>query len=251
MVWDIFKTKTAVDTLQLGSDVLALCYRPDGKAIAVSTLDGQLQFWDPMNATCIGSITGRRDIAGGRRQTDLTNAAQAASAQRFNSVAFSADGHFVIAGGNSKYICIYDALRMLLYNRVCCSRNQSLDGVMDILSGRNMTEAGARARISHSDALEQGGIEDRLDESLPGVKRGDMTQRSTLPAIRCNCVAVSPTGKAWSCVTTEGLLMYRCEPKRYCLTLRLLYCFTKPSRWPVPSHAAAAARQTQTSIPST
>jgi periodic tryptophan protein 2 len=209
MVWDIFKTKTAVDTLQLGSDVLALCYRPDGKAIVASTLDGQLQFWDPMNALCIGSITGRRDIAGGRRQTDLTNAAQAASAQRFNSVVFSADGHFVIAAGNSKYICIYDAVRMLLYNRVCCSRNQSLDGVMTILSGRNMTEAGARARIMHSDALEKGGIEDRLDESLPGVKRGDMTQRNTLPAMRCSCVAVSPTGKAWSCVTTEGLLMYR------------------------------------------
>jgi periodic tryptophan protein 2 len=238
MVWDVFKTKTAVDVLQLGSDVLALSYRPDGKAIVASTLDGQLQFWDPLNAVCMGSITGRRDIAGGRKQTDLTNAAQAASSQRFNTVAFSSDGLFVIAAGNSKYICIYDATRLLLYNRLCCSRNQSLDGVMNILSGRNMTEAGARARIAHNEASEKGGIEDRLDESLPGVKRGDMTERSTLPSIRCSFVAVSPTGKAWSCVTTEGLLMYRCcaDP----LSTSLQSC----------SHHAAAARQTPTSTPS-
>jgi WD40 repeat protein len=31
-------------------DVLALAWRPDGKQLASSTLDGQIYFWDPHDA---------------------------------------------------------------------------------------------------------------------------------------------------------------------------------------------------------
>lgn len=36
--------------LSLQHDVLALAWRPDGKQLASSTLDGQIYFWDPHEA---------------------------------------------------------------------------------------------------------------------------------------------------------------------------------------------------------
>ena len=46
------------------------------------------------------------------------------------------------------------------------------------------------------------------DESLPGVVRGDLSSRKARPEIRASCVRFSPTGRAWSAATTEGLLVY-------------------------------------------
>ena len=49
-----------------------------------------------------GSIEGRRDIAGGRSSTDRRAAGNLASGACFTSLAFSADGSFLLAGGASK-----------------------------------------------------------------------------------------------------------------------------------------------------
>lgn len=38
--------------------------------------------------------------------------------------------------------------------------------------------------------------------------RGDLSSRTTRPEIRSSCVRFSPTGRAWSAATTEGLLVY-------------------------------------------
>ena len=43
----MYNGKGALDTLQHTHDVLALALRPDGKQLAVSTLDGTLTLWDP------------------------------------------------------------------------------------------------------------------------------------------------------------------------------------------------------------
>lgn len=49
----------------------------------------------------------------------------------------------------------------------------------------------------------------RLDESLPGVKRGVLSvERSVRPEVRCTGVQFSPTGLAFAVASTEGLLVY-------------------------------------------
>ena len=49
-----------------------------------------------------GTIEGRRDIAGGRKEGDRRAAGNAASGQCFTTLAFSADGAWLLAGGASK-----------------------------------------------------------------------------------------------------------------------------------------------------
>ena len=53
-----------------------------------------------------GTIEGRRDIAGGRLSSDRRSANNRTSGQCFTSLAFSADGSFLLAAGASKYALI-------------------------------------------------------------------------------------------------------------------------------------------------
>ena len=58
-------------------------------------------FKQPLNKRQ-GTIEGRRDVAGGRLASDRRAAANRTSGQCFTSLAFSADGAFLLAGGASK-----------------------------------------------------------------------------------------------------------------------------------------------------
>ena len=107
-LWDVFEGKGAVETFPHIHDVLAVVYRPDGKQLACSTLDGQIHFWDPIEGLLMYSIEGRRDIAGGRLMTDRRSAANSSSGKCFTTLCYSADGSYILAGGSSKYICMYD-----------------------------------------------------------------------------------------------------------------------------------------------
>lgn len=49
-----------------------------------------------------GTIAGRRDIAGGRLRSDRRTADNTSSGRCFTSLAYSADGSFLLAGGSSK-----------------------------------------------------------------------------------------------------------------------------------------------------
>lgn len=107
-MWDVFEGKGAVETFPHTHDVLAVVYRPDGRQLACSTLDGQIHFWDPIDGLLMHTIDGRRDIAGGRLMTDRRSAANSSSGKCFTSLCYSADGSYILAGGSSKYICMYD-----------------------------------------------------------------------------------------------------------------------------------------------
>ena len=107
-LWDVFEGKGSVETFQHVHDVLTVVYRPDGKQLACSTLDGQINFWDPFEGSLMYTIEGRRDISGGRLMTDRRSAANSTSGKYFTTLCYSADGSYILAGGNSKFICMYD-----------------------------------------------------------------------------------------------------------------------------------------------
>ncbi len=58
------------------------------------------------------------------------------------SLCYSADGSLVLAGGLSKYVCIYANAPGLLVRKFQLSHNRSLDGVLDKLNSSAMTPGG-------------------------------------------------------------------------------------------------------------
>lgn len=206
--WDVFSGKGGVEALQHSHDVLALAYRPDGKLLASATLDGQIYLWDPQEAQLLGSIEGRRDLAGGRLSSDRRALGNSTSGQCFTSLAFSADGAFLLAGGSTKYVCMYDVEEKVMLRRFQISHNRSLDGVLDLLNSKNMTEAGPVDLIDDE--------ADDVDDVLPPPPEGGPGSAADMPgtgskrraAIRSRAVTLSPTGQTWAAATTEGLLLY-------------------------------------------
>ena len=205
-IWDIFGRTQASEPLQLQADILDLAFRPDSKQVAVSTLDGQLTFWSATEASQEAGVDGRRDISGGRRLIDRRTAANAAGTKAFNAIAYSSDGSCIVAAGNSKYICLYDVQSGTLIKKFTVSVNLSLDGTQEFLNSKNLTEAGPEGLIDTQG--EASDLEDRIDRTLPGATRGDLSARKARPAVRVAAVAFSPTGRSFCAASTEGILVY-------------------------------------------
>ncbi|WPH03734.1 WD40 repeat-like protein [Acrodontium crateriforme] len=205
-IWSVFARTQTSEPLQMQADVLCVAVSPDSKQAAVSTLDGQLTFWSLDEGSQQTGLDGRRDVSGGRKITDRRTAANAAGTKSFSTLAYSADGTVVLAGGNSKFICLYSVETGVLLHKYTVSVNLSLDGTQEFLNSRLFTEAGPQGLIDETgDASD---LEDRQDKSLPGAKRGDAAQRKAMPEVRVPGVAFSTTGRAFCAATTEGLMVY-------------------------------------------
>ncbi|RDX45204.1 WD40 repeat-like protein [Lentinus brumalis] len=205
-VWTVFGRSHAVEPFQLSADVLAVAFRPDGKELAAASLDGQVMFFDVNLGQQTNLIDGRKDISGGRKADDRVTAANSASGKAFNSLAYTADGRCIIAGGNSKYVVIYDVREGVMVKKFQISQNLSLDGTEEFLDSRKITDAGNVDLID--DRGDESDLEDRMDTALPGAQTGDMSKRKYRQEARTKCVRFSPTGRAWAAASTEGLLIY-------------------------------------------
>ncbi|KAK2742055.1 periodic tryptophan protein 2 [Colletotrichum kahawae] len=204
-VWSIFNRTQTSEPLQLQADVLDIAVRPDSLQLAVSTLDGQLSFWSIQDAEQVSGVDGRRDVSGGRKITDRRTAANVSGTKSFNTIRYSTDGSCLLAGGNSKYICLYSVHTMVLLKKFTVSVNLSLSGTQEFLNSRHLTEAGPDAMLDDQEASDR---EDRVDNTLPGSKRGDPSARKKQPEVRVSGVAFAPTGTAFCAASTEGLLIY-------------------------------------------
>ena len=205
-IWNIFGRSQSSEPLQLQANVLALALRPDSKQVAVSTLDGQLSFWSLLDAVQEVNADGRRDISGGRRLTDRFRAANYAGAQAFRCLVYSADSTCIIAGGDSKYVCLYSVHTGSLVQKFTVSINLSIEGTQEFLNSRNLTEAGPLALLDDNGAASD--LEDRIDNTIPGARRGDLSKRHFRPEIRVTALSFSPTGNAFCVSSTEGLSIY-------------------------------------------
>jgi len=209
-VWNIFGRSGAVEPFSLNSDVLALTFRPDGKEVVVSTLDGQITFFNIQDSKQTNVIDGTKDVSGGRKLDDRVSAANNASGKSYNSMAYTADGACLLVGGNSKYVVLYDVREGegIMVKKFQISENLSLDGTEEFLDSRWINDAGINVDLIND--RDGSDLEDRLDTSLPGASRGagDMSIRRFRQEARTKCVRFSPTGRAWAAASTEGLLIY-------------------------------------------
>lgn len=206
-IWSIFGRTQTSEPLQLQADVLDVAFRPDSLQIAVSTLDGQITFWNVSEAEQESGVDGRRDVSGGRKMSDRRTAANASGTKSFGTIRYSADGTCVLAGGNSKYICLYSVSSLVVLKKFTVSINLSLSGTQEFLNSKLLTEAGPAGLID--DQGEASDLEDRIDRTLPGSTRGgDPSARKRMPEVRVSGVAFSPTGRSFCAASTEGLLIY-------------------------------------------
>ena len=203
-LWPVFGRARGSEPITLSSEATALSFHPDGKEICASTLDGQLTFIDIVENQLLTVIEGRRDISGGRKVDDRLTAANNAASKYFNSVTYTADGSCVIAGGSSKYVCIYSRQEGVLVKKFQISENLSMDGTQEFLDSRKLTQAGA----GMDDIEDESDLEDRMDTTLPGAQRGDMSKRRVRREAKTTCVRFSQTGRSWAAASTEGLLIY-------------------------------------------
>ena len=166
--------------------------------------------WD-VEGEIEGEIDGRRDIQGGRLSSSRKTTENAESGCCFNSVCYTADGSCLIAGGKSKFVCIYELSQRMLLKRFQISYNRSMDGVLSQLNSKNMTEAGPMDSLDvvANDSDDDQAREDGWRNLLPGAKRGaDPGARAKQQQVSVACVRFSPTGRAWAAASTEGLLVY-------------------------------------------
>ncbi|KAL8410063.1 hypothetical protein RB594_008238 [Gaeumannomyces avenae] len=206
-VWNIFNRTQTSEPLQLQADVLSVAVRPDSSQLAVSTLDGQISFWSVSEVQQVSGVDGRRDVSGGRKTSDRRTAANAAGTKAFHAIQYSMDGSCLLAGGNSKYLCLYSTTTTVLLKKFTVSVNLSLSGTQEFLNSKLMTEAGPQGLLD--DQGETSDREDRKQKALPGSKRGgDPSARSTHAEIKVSGVSFSPAGTAFCAASTEGLLIY-------------------------------------------
>jgi periodic tryptophan protein 2 len=208
-LWDVFRSGTATETFSHGSSALAVAFRPDGAQLAAALLGGTIALWDTKRGVQVGSLDVRRDAGSGRRAGDLLPAAAAAAGAHFTALAYSPDGEALLAGGRTKWACLYAPTHGILLRRFQVSHNRSLDGMLEKLNSKNVGEGGVNLAL-----LEDGGGGWEAgggvrEEALPGARRAGMGgKRATRPEVRTKCVAFSPTGRAFSAATTEGLLVF-------------------------------------------
>lgn len=204
-IWDIFNRTQTSEALLLQADVLRVAFRPDSQQVAVSTLDGQISFWDVREAVQVALIDGRRDISGGRKADDRRTAANSSGNKAFNTISYSPNGECLLAGGNSKYMCLYSVLGSTLIKKFTVSINLALNGTQEFLSSKNMTEAGPMDLVDEEDLSDR---ESKKPAMLPGSKRGDPGARRLAADIKVSGLAFSPSGTSFCAASTEGLLVY-------------------------------------------
>ena len=108
------------------------------------------------------------DLAGGGNQDDRTSAKKSTKNKHMKSGALSSNGEFVIDGGNSKNICLYDLRHKVLLKRFAIIYNRSLDGVLHKLNSKNVKEGGILAH--EVDVLDSDIEEDAWENHDSGIK---------------------------------------------------------------------------------
>ncbi|XP_054159005.1 periodic tryptophan protein 2 homolog [Oppia nitens] len=201
-IWDLFEgSKCTREVIRLGSDALALAFRGDGHQFAVSTLNGDINFFDPQSGDQMGvGIEGKRDLGVSHYERELIKDKN----KYFSALHYSADGTYVMAAGKSKHICIYHVMEKLLVKKLSITWNLSMDGLFDYISSRKISEFGFNLAL----------IKNRNQENsfapicLPGVSKSDFSDRSVNPIISVFDIKFSPTMRTFAFASSEGIMMY-------------------------------------------
>lgn len=95
----------------------------------------------------------------------------------------------------------------VLLRRFQITLNLSLDGVLDFLNSKNMTEAGPLDLIDDDNSDIEEGLDKQTRGNLGFDLPGSLPNRGR-PIIQTKCLSIAPTGRSFVAATTEGVLVY-------------------------------------------
>ena len=225
-VWDVIEGKGGVETVELGSEALALALRADSKEVAVSLANGEISFFTLPDLEPESSIQGKRDIAGGRGINDRITAKSNAGNKRFTTLAYSPDGGLLIGAGASKYLCLYDLRHRVLLSKFAFTENRSLSGVLHKLNSKDMTEVGPKSEFELD---EYNYFAEFNDDGVREAYRPGELNKRRVRDVKASAVAFAETGRCFAVVTTEGLLVYSADTDTAFLPKRLAVNVSKSS----------------------
>lgn len=104
-------------------------------------------------------------------------------------------------------IDVVDLFSQVLLRRFQITHNLSLDGVLDFLNSKNMTDAGPLDLIDDDNSDTEEGIDKQTRGKLGYDLPGSMPNRGR-PIVRTKSLRIAPTGRSFSAATTEGVLVY-------------------------------------------
>lgn len=202
-LWNVFRNEH-VEKLDHPSEVLAVAYRRDGKQLCSASMDGAIHVWEAHDGRLVAVIDCRRDLAfddKGLGGTSATPASLKDRARYFDALSYSVDGRCLLAGGRSRYVCVYAVRQKVLLKKFRISSHRRDRRDNDAASDDDDDDE-ERERHTASDDEDD-------DAALPGAKRmktsGAKLARSTA---RVNAVAFSPTGRSFVVVAPGALLTY-------------------------------------------
>lgn len=183
-LWNMFDSaKIHRDVIQMSTDCIYLDFRPDGKELCVSTINGQLAFFNVESAEMNGApIEGRKDLG-------ISQNIEAEIAEKdkyFNCLSYTGDGEYVIAGGKSKFICFYNVSEKVLLKKFKMTYNLSMNGFFDYISKRRVAEFGFN--VESIKEREEQGEKSTKPINLPGVRKGDLTDRQVIFSSKFLCI---------------------------------------------------------------
>lgn len=207
-IWNLFEGSNGQrDVIEFADEVITVAFRPDGNQFAVSTRNGLIALFNPHTVEQMGtSIEGSSDLG----STQLITEVSRDNRKYFLTLNYSADGTYIIAGGNSNHICIYHANQKVLVKKIALTFNMSMDGVFDYVSNRRKNEFGFSLEALNSRTDERGD----KPIKLPGVRSGDLGERQAMPIIAAYQVVFSPAMRSFAAATTEGVLLYSLDATR-------------------------------------
>lgn len=136
-IWNCLENSSDHETVNMMSDIVCVTFKPNGEEVAVATLNCNISILDIKSSQQLQTIECKKDIGYGMSDGDIVSAKKNFESKYFSSIVYSSDGECILAGGRSKYVCIYHVKEGLLLKKFEITQNLSLDGMLVRIYGFN------------------------------------------------------------------------------------------------------------------
>lgn len=217
VLWDVFTTadggdrlKGEGDVVQLTSEVLCVAYSHSGRRMAILCMNQDISVYDtivPNEPQLIANFHTSFDAAGGWNNKNIgPNSAN--SNAHFTTIAFSPEGDKIVAGGESKWICLYHATQGFVLKKWAVTSNLDVQGAEEQYQWKAATEAGNANDIDVED--DDIHLRKRKLIEMPGSRHRHFAtgKRKTELTSRTMHVSFAAHGSEFVCATTDGLLVF-------------------------------------------